>query len=279
MNPINALSGKFPGRVFSVPLATPYVTADAGHLSVDSGWFSGQVFASLVEQSDARRSGRRGQCCGLLSKYSVDGGAGYEVGLRKLAQTLSLLAISKDSRPIQDKSFPSDMPAFESGPSHSGSDPLDDQAAFQLRDGSDDDDNGSAQGTTGIDLFSEADELDVEPVQLVEYVEEVFDRTCDPIRGPDQDHIELTAASIPHHGIQSWPTRLGAADGVGVFLRDPIAALLGHLPEIIELGFRMLIESRDSHVKGCTLHSLQHSNISEICKKIHYEEHSERSLS
>ena len=52
---------------FSVPLATPYVTADAGHLGVDSGWFSGQVFAGLVEQSDARRSGRRGQCCGLLS--------------------------------------------------------------------------------------------------------------------------------------------------------------------------------------------------------------------
>ena len=34
---------------FSVLLATPYVTADAGHLGVDSGWFSGQVFAGLVE--------------------------------------------------------------------------------------------------------------------------------------------------------------------------------------------------------------------------------------
>ena len=52
-------------------------------------------------------------------------------------------------------------------------------------------------------MLAEADELDVEPVQLVEHFKEVLHRTGDPIRSPDQDHIELAAACIPHQIAQS----------------------------------------------------------------------------
>jgi hypothetical protein len=35
---------------------------------------------------------------------------------------------------------------------------------------------------------------------------------------------------------------------------DPVATLLGHLAQIIELGFRVLIEGGHTHVQGRTLH-------------------------
>ena len=65
-------------------------------------------------------------------------------------------------------------------------------------------------------VLAEADELDVEPVQLVEHFEEVPDRSGDPIEGPDQDDIEAAAAGIAHQLIETRPLRLGAADPVGV---------------------------------------------------------------
>jgi len=56
---------------------------------------------------------------------------------------------------------------------------------FQRGDGSDDDHDGPAQRAAGVDLLAEADELEVEPVQLVQHLEEVPDRAGDPLRGPD----------------------------------------------------------------------------------------------
>jgi hypothetical protein len=49
-----------------------------------------------------------------------------------------------------------------------------DQAAFQLRDRTDDDNDRPAQGTSRVDLLAEADELDVETDQFVQHLEEVF---------------------------------------------------------------------------------------------------------
>jgi hypothetical protein len=66
--------------------------------------------------------------------------------------------------------------AFELGPPHAGTHPRDDKVAFQLCDRADDHHDGPAQGTSGVDLFAEAYELDVEPVQLIQHIEEVLDR-------------------------------------------------------------------------------------------------------
>jgi hypothetical protein len=103
-------------------------------------------------------------------------------------------------------------------------------------------------GPGGVDLFAEADELSVQVAKLVQDLEEVLRGPGDPVTSPDQDDVEATAASIPHQAIQTGPARLRARDPVFVLFDDLISALLGHLAEIIELSFRMLIERRDPHI-------------------------------
>ena|ERR1035441_5025726 len=75
----------------------------------------------------------------LLAEHAVDGGAGYQVGLRQLAQGVALLAVSKDGDSIEYQGFPANVPTFELGPPHAGAHPLDDETAFELCDGADDD--------------------------------------------------------------------------------------------------------------------------------------------
>src|ERR1022692_3586527 len=103
----------------------------------------------------------------------MDGRSGDQMGLRQLPQALTILAVAEDGGSIEDQSFPPDMPSFELGPPHTGAHSLDDQTTLQLRDGSDDDNNRAAQGPAGIDLFAEADELDVQPVKLIQQLEEM----------------------------------------------------------------------------------------------------------
>jgi hypothetical protein len=55
-------------------------------------------------------------------------------------------------------------------PAHS----LDDETALEFCDCTDDDHNGPTQWAAGVDLLSEADELDVESAQLVQDFQEVF---------------------------------------------------------------------------------------------------------
>ena len=74
---------------------------------------------------------------------------------------------------------PADVPAFEPCTAHAGADPLDDEVAFEFRDGSDDDHHRAAQRAAGVDLLAEADELDVQPVELIQHIEEVSDGAGD----------------------------------------------------------------------------------------------------
>ena len=110
----------------------------------------------------------------LLTEHSMDGRAADKIALRQLSQAVTLLAVTMDGGTIEYQSFPPDMPAFELGPPHAGAHPLDDQTALQFRDGTDDDNNRPAQGPTGVDLFAEADELDIQTIQLVQHFEEVL---------------------------------------------------------------------------------------------------------
>src|ERR1017187_1442361 len=98
----------------------------------------------------------------------MDGGAGYQVGLRQLAQAVALLPVTEDGGSIEHQSLPSDMPAFELGPPHAGAHSFDDQAALQLRDGANDHHDRSTQRAGCVDLLAEADEFDVEPVELIQ---------------------------------------------------------------------------------------------------------------
>ena len=175
------------------------------------------------------------------------------VGPGDLAQAHSVLTIAKDGCAIEFKWPSSDMPSLEPGAPHAGSHPLDDQRSLQFRDGADDDHDGAAQWTAGIDLLAEADELDAEPVHLIQHFEEMPYRSRDPIRSPDQDDIEAATTGIPHQFFESGAARLRAADPVFVCVDDLIAALCGHLLEIEKLGLEVLINSADTRVKNSTL--------------------------
>ena len=116
----------------------------------------------------------------------MDGGAGDAIALGQLAEALAALPVPQDGGWIELEGRPADVPAFEPGAAHAGAYPLDDQVAFQFRDGSEDDHHRPAQWPSGIDLFAEAAELDVQPVELIEHIEETFHGPGDPVRGPDQ---------------------------------------------------------------------------------------------
>ena len=190
----------------------------------------------------------------MLTEHAVDGCTGCTMALRQLAETLALLAIPQDGVPIERERLPSDVPAFEFGAPHPGPYPLDDQVALELGDGPDDDHDSSAERSAGVDLFAEADELDVEPVQLIEHLQEVLDRPGDTIRSPYQDDVEASPAGIPHQGIESRTLGFGPTDPVGILLNDLIATLLGHLVQVVELGLGVLVEGGDSHIEGGALH-------------------------
>ena len=101
------------------------------------------------------------------------GGAADSVGGGDLAQAQTLLAIAKDGFAIQVNWLSSDLAAFESSAPHSRSHALDDEVAFEFSDDSDDYDDGTAQRTAGVHLFSKRDELDAEVAQLVEDLEQM----------------------------------------------------------------------------------------------------------
>ena len=146
------------------------------------------------------------------------------------------------------------MPAFEPSAPHAGTDPFDDQASLEFRDGADDDHDGASQRAAGINLLPEADELYVEPVELIEHFEEVPCRPGDAITCPDQHDVELAASGIAHQLVEARPAGLHAGDPVRVLVDDLEAALANHLAKVEELSFRVLVDGGDSHVKAGALH-------------------------
>ena len=77
-----------------------------------------------------------------------------------------------------------------------------------------------------------------------------------PIAGPDQHHIEAAAAGIDHQLIEPRPAGPGAGDLVGVLVHDLVAALLGQLAQIVQLAFRVLVQSRHPQIQRGALHAL-----------------------
>jgi len=72
-----------------------------------------------------------------------------------------------------------DHVTFEPCAPHAGAHPFDDQVAFEFGDGADDHHNGAAQRAARVDLLTEADELDVQSIELVEHLQEVPRRAGD----------------------------------------------------------------------------------------------------
>ena len=120
--------------------------------------------------------------------------------------------------------------------------------------GADDDDHCPTEWSAGVDVLPEADELDIEMVQLVEDLEEVARRTGDAIERPDQNGIETMLVGIVQQVVEPRPLRFSPADPVGVLANDLITTLRSHRSQIVQLSLGMLIDGRDPHVQGTALH-------------------------
>jgi hypothetical protein len=142
----------------------------------------------------------------VLLEHAVDGGAGSAVGFGQLSEALALSPFPQDGVAIELERPAPDVPPFEPGPAHAGPDPLDNEVALEFGDGADDHYDRSAERSSGVDLLAEADELDIEPVQLVQDVEEVLDR-AQPTGGvvtPAHDTgsvVRNTPTNIAHSAI------------------------------------------------------------------------------
>ena len=172
------------------------------------------------------------------------------MGLGDLAKAVASSPITQHSSPIYIQWPAADVLAFEPGAAHAGPDALDDEVALELGDGADDDHNRAAQRAARVEVLTEADELDLEVVELVQHLEEVAHGPGDPVRGPDQHDLEAAAASITKKFIETWPTCLRPRDPVGVFVDDLKSTLLSHGTEIVKLGLRVLIHCGDAHVNS-----------------------------
>ena len=174
---------------------------------------------------------------------------------------LSQLGEAVTAGPVPDKGVaidvewrPAQALAFQLGAPHAGTNALDNKVAFQLGDGSDDDDHGPAQRAASIDVLPEADELDVEVGQLVQHLKKVTHRAGDTIEGRHQHDVELAMPGVGQEPIESGTLRLGSAELVGVLSHDLEAALRGQAAQVIELGLRMLLEGGDTKIERCSLH-------------------------
>ena len=127
------------------------------------------------------------------------------MGLRDVGQAVAAVAVAEDSNPVDLERTPADMPALQPGPAHAGTYPFDDEVAFQFCDRADDDDHGPPQRAAGVEVLAEADELDIQPVKLVQDFKEVSHGPGDPVRGPHQHHLETASAGIAEQIIEPRP--------------------------------------------------------------------------
>ena len=185
---------------------------------------------------------------------AVNSGAADAVGLGDLAEAVSALTIDKDGFAVQHQRFSSDLPAFEAGAPHAGAH----RSTIRLR-------SSSAMAPMMVTTARpRGPPVSICSRKLTNSIPRWFSssstsKKCftdrrDPVRSPDQDHIEAAAAGVAHQFIETRPACLHAGDPVCVLLDDLIAALRGHLAQVIDLGLRMLIEARDPDIKGGAFH-------------------------
>ena len=84
-------------------------------------------------------------------------------------------------------------------------------------------------------------------IEFVQNLEEVADGAGQAIESPYHNHLEPAMPGIGHELVEPGTLRLGSADFVGVFLDDLVAALLGQLAQIVELGLGVLVQCGDAN--------------------------------
>ena len=88
---------------------------------------------------------------GVPAEHALYGSRRDAMAFGDLAKALATLTILLDGGAVQYQRSSADALAVEAGAPHAGAHPLDDQDAFQLSDGADDDHDGAAQRAAGVD--------------------------------------------------------------------------------------------------------------------------------
>ena len=104
----------------------------------------------------------------MAVQHALYSGRRDPVTFGDLPEAKSAATIAADCLSIDSDRLPADVPPFKPGSPHAGFHSLDDQVALELGDRADDDHDGPAQRARGIDRLAEANELDVEPIELIE---------------------------------------------------------------------------------------------------------------
>ena len=106
------------------------------------------------------------------------------------------VTIPKNRLAIDVERLAADMPAFEFGTAHPGADAFDDQDRSSSAIAPMITTMARPSASAGIDIFAERDELDAEVTQFIEDFQIVSNRAGDAIARPDDNDIELAAASV-----------------------------------------------------------------------------------
>jgi hypothetical protein len=113
-----------------------------------------------------------------------------------LPNALTLAAIMVDGGVIELQRLAADVLAIHARSPHAGAHSLASQAALQANDGGGEERNRAALRAAGVDFFAKGAEVDVQPVEFVEYLQKVAGRAADAVAGPNHDDIEAATAGV-----------------------------------------------------------------------------------
>jgi len=138
----------------------------------------------------------------------------------------------KDFVSVEDCLWPTEGLVLLASARHTSLDPLDDDVPFKLSHSTKDREDHFAHRRRGIDGLVEADELDIEGLELFQGSDQVACTAGEPIEPGDQDSVDLTTSGCFHQPIESWSAILGPADSnVCALGLDCEASMLGIFPQ------------------------------------------------
>jgi hypothetical protein len=156
----------------------------------------------------------------------------------QLSQRGSLPALLQNHGKIESQRLAAQATALPARAADAGADAFANDGPFQLRNGAQDNGDGSSQSSLRIDSLAKTDELDAQFMEFVKQADEVGDGTRQAVKGPDSENVELAAAGVGQEAIERGTAGPRPTDAViRVFANDHQATLLGQGTEVLQLTF------------------------------------------
>jgi hypothetical protein len=130
---------------------------------------------------------------------------------------------------------------FQFRTTHPSPNMLDDEAALQFGNRSDYDHHRSPEWSAGVDVLSEADELNPEVIQFIEHFQEMPHASGHPVECGHEHDIEAVPPGIGHKLVEAGALGFRAANHIAIFMHDFILALFGHFAQVVQLRLGMLV--------------------------------------